>query len=182
VKPDKREIWLILGPSGVGKSFFAEFLKKKRGWTHIDIDQYPPEGNIIDVLKLRAPWDAYWKRKDAAPLRQELEIRAGTTNGCVMSFASTLILSREHIVAANKALVKVVYLYGSRADCKKAFVKRERKLRSGLDLNHWKLHNQDFYAEIGRSEFREHRVRVFGPDGKHLSCSAIFKEIRSKIK
>lgn len=182
MKRDELEIWFILGPSAVGKSRFAEFLKKKRGWTHIDIDPYPPKEKIIDVLNLRAPWDEYFERKNAAPLRQELEIRAGTTNGCVMSFSSRLILTPEHIVAANKALVRVVYLYGSREDCMKAFVERERKLRRGLDLSHWERNNKRLYAEISGPEFRENRVQAFDEDGTRRTCAAISEEIKERIK
>lgn len=100
-----------------------------------------------------------------------------------MSFASTLVLGPEHIVAANEASIKVVYLYGSGADCIDAFVTRETKSGSGaLDLDHWIRHNRDSYASMSVPQFREHRVRAFGPNGKHRSCPAIFDEIRSRIK
>jgi hypothetical protein len=39
-----QKVWLVLGPSGIGKRSFGEWLATERNWLHLEIDRYP-EGN-----------------------------------------------------------------------------------------------------------------------------------------
>jgi adenylate kinase family enzyme len=57
------KVWLILGPSGVGKSDFGGWLHTELNWLHLEIDR--SDGDGIDLNALRPEWDAFLKQNNA---------------------------------------------------------------------------------------------------------------------
>jgi gluconate kinase len=176
------EIWLILGPSGVGKSCFAQYLQRKLHRLYLEIDQFP-RGDGIDIHDLREPWDMFLGRMDATALAEELCKRAKEANvaGCILSFPSGLVLSPKHIDAARTSSVKVIYLYGTAADCISAFLERERQSGRNLDIHHWLDNNTQPYMAMSRPEFARHRFHMFDEDGKRREHSDILNAINSRF-
>ena len=61
------QILFLGGPSGSGKTTFASGFLKSQGRSHLEIDRFP-EGDGIDLERLRTEWDAFGSRLDPAPL------------------------------------------------------------------------------------------------------------------
>ena len=175
------QILVVLGPSGVGKSSFAKYLSEKRHWLHLEIDQYP-NGDGIDSNDLRKQWDLFYGSRNPRDLAAELRRRASQirTTGCVLSFPSGVILSPDHIAAAEEASIDIAYLYGSAAHCINAFLKRERESGSNLSLDHWLNNNRASYLTMSDPMFRPYRTHVFDIQGKHRSHADVFREIQSR--
>ena len=112
----------------------------------------------------------------------ELRGRVGQARlkGCVLSFPSTVVLPAEHIAAAWKALIRVVYLYGSAAHCIDAFLKRERSSGRNLGLDHWLLNNIEKYMQMSKPEFEPYRTHVFTVRGGRRSHAAVLGDIQKK--
>jgi hypothetical protein len=178
---DACRILFVLGPSGAGKSRFAEYLDKRHRWLRLEIDQYP-HGDGIDIYNLRRPWDLFFGSKEPAELAMELRRRAKQANcaGCVLSFPSGVVLPPEHISAAEKASIKVVYLYGSAAHCIHAFLERERNLGRNLGVDHWLANNCAPYITMSRPEFEPYRIDVFNIHGRRRSHVDVLRDIQSR--
>lgn len=173
------DILFVLGPSGVGKSKFGEYLSKQHRWLHLEIDQYP-NGDGIDIHNLRGPWDLFCKSKNSADLAVELRKRAKDRHrkGCVLSFPSGVVLPPEHISAAEKESIRVTYLYGSAAHCINAFLERERESGHNLGVDHWLTNNRETYLVMSRPEFERYRTHVFTIRGKHRSHANVLRNVQ----
>lgn len=174
--------FFILGPSGAGKSCFSQYLNKEINWLHLEIDQFTNDG--IAVHDLRREWDAFYISRDPGDLSEALcerTVRADKP-GCVVSFPGNLVLSPEHITAAEKASIEVAYLYGSAAHCVNSFLKREHKSGRRLDLYHWLSNNSRAYLEMSHPRFEPYRVHVFDIYGNHRPCPDVLREIKERWK
>lgn len=91
-------MWFILGPSGVGKSSFGQYIAHAKGWLHLEIDQFP-NGDGIDTHGLREPWDLFFLKKDPSALAAELarRVESEKSQGGVASFPGGVVLSPDHI-------------------------------------------------------------------------------------
>ena len=69
-----RPLLFILGPSGVGKSSFGQWLAAERNWLHLEIDRYP-DGDGIDLNSLRSEWDEFYTRKKPERLTEVISKR-----------------------------------------------------------------------------------------------------------
>jgi hypothetical protein len=152
----------ILGPSGAGKSAVAAAVGSECGLSHLEIDRYP-EGDGIDMERLRPEWDEFLKTSRPEALAEQLSRRAARDNtpGCVLSFPSGLILSVDLIVAAETAGIRVRYLYGSAAACMIGFLEREKSTGRGLGVEHWLANNASSYLQLSRPEYAPYRVEAF---------------------
>jgi hypothetical protein len=89
--------YFLLGPSGVGKTTFANWLGANRDYLHIPID-LGDQGNgliaegLVDVA-------IQLLQGDPAPFASELDKRAKAAGktGCVLDFWSVLFVDREGI-------------------------------------------------------------------------------------
>ncbi len=175
-------ILLVLGPSGAGKSRFAQYLDKRHHWLHLEIDQYPKGDDGIDIHNLRPHWDLFYESKNPADLAIELCKRTEKASraGCVLSFPSAVVLLPEHISAAEKASIKVAYLYGSAAHCINAFLKRERNSGRNLGLDHWFANNCAPYFRMSQPALEPYRTHVFNIHGRHRSHADVLRDIRNR--
>jgi hypothetical protein len=175
--------YFLLGPSGVGKTHFGNWLEAKRGYHHIRVD----DGDQGSQLQREEPtlW-ALWQRghhrayeasptfvEVAAPFRDGLRKCAETKGkkGCVLTFWSYTVFPPNDIDALVKHDITVKYLYGPKEECIAAAFSRDAAKWShdkGQARAHWCQYNPT-YQRIGGPGLAEYRVDIFEPSGERLS-------------
>lgn len=168
---------IILGPAGVGKSTFGNYLAQTHGWLHLEIDQ----SHGLDIHQLRHEWKLFYQQKNTLPLVQALRQRMTSANktNCILTFPHGLVLSTEHIKECAPS-IQVCYLYGSAAHCINAFLRRGLETGRSLDVNYWVLNNRDSYTKMSLPSLEPYRVHVFTHEGRHRSHADIWEEV-SKV-
>ncbi len=164
--------YFLLGPSGVGKTWFGNWLQDERGYLHILIDR--PDGK--DGLKEEGLEES-WKEGFAA-FAEELQSRAETEdkNGCVLTVPSVNVFPVEIIGQLAGHGIGVRYLYGPKEKCIEEFVNREkREGHPERDRNFWSTNNEPYYGQIGAPELAPYRGDVITPSGARLSGEEIAK-------
>lgn len=160
--------YFLLGPSGVGKTRFANWLRANRGFLHIPIDR-GDQGNGLNAEGLVD----LWKRLNdgnSAPFAQELDKRAKAVNkaSCVLDFWSVCFFDQKKIDDVAKHGIAIRYLYGPKENCICSFVDREAKNNHPeRDRTFWSTYNT-LYDEMGGFDLDPYRVNVFKPSGKRL--------------
>jgi gluconate kinase len=170
----------ILGPSGVGKSAFGNYLAQTHGWLHLEMDQF----HCLDIHQLRHEWDLFCLQKNILPLVRTIRQRVTSANkaNCILTFSSNLVLP-PGLIRVCAPSIQICYLYGSTAHCINAFLRREeflrRKLVTGqsLDVNYWIQHNRDSYTKMSTPSYEPYRVHVFTREGRHRSHADIWEEV-----
>ncbi len=174
---EQRPIWLVLGPSGSGKSSFGQWLAGERDWLHLEIDRYP-DGDGIDLNSLRLEWDDFYGKRIADGLSKAVQRRLqANKTGTALTFPGNLILDLDHIRAAANAGMSTVYLYASAADCITAFLQREQQTGRKLSLNHWIAHNRDSYMQMSGPAFAPYRINVFTDAGARRAHTEVFERL-----
>jgi len=169
--------WLILGPSGVGKSDFGRWLAAERNWLHLEIDQCPKDG--IDLYDLRAEWDDFYYRGNPDGLGEALRRRLEKTSSAraVLTFPGNLVLCPDVMVTGTQAGIRTIYLYGSEANCIAAFLAREEKSGRNLGRDHWTANNQNLYARISEPAFAPYKNHVFTRAGARRPHAEVFEAL-----
>jgi len=170
----------ILGPSGIGKSSFGEYITQAKSWLHLEVDQFP-NSDGIDIHKLREPWDRFFFKKDPQDLVDELTKRVTSEKraGCIVTFPGGVVLSPEHIRMCRES-IGIFYLYGSAAQCINAFLAREEETGRCLSLEHWLTNNYETYLKMSNPAFEQSRVHVFTHTGNRRSHQDIFSELEKR--
>jgi hypothetical protein len=173
------KILFLAGPSGSGKSHFASQYLAGRGWLHLEIDQHD-QGDGIDLENLRSQWDDFWIRHDPSPLREELRRRAAGAPDMVLSFASSVVFSADHLHTAAGQFC-VTYLYGPPQFCLQAFLDRERSMPRELAISHWDKYNRETFGELSLSRNQPLLIEVFRKDGSRRDPKEIYADITSRM-
>jgi hypothetical protein len=179
---DPNSLWLLFGPSGVGKSCFGQYLECAKNWLFLEIDQFKAPGEAvpdgIDVHGLRVPWDQFYCEFEAHPLAEELTNRVNgqQKSGCVLSFPSRVPIQLQHI-ASSSSHISLWILYGSAADCIHSFLEREKELLRNLDLEFWRSNNYELYLHYSLPHLGSQRVAAFDMNGSHRRFEDIFSEL-----
>src|SRR5438105_10648738 len=136
----QKPIVFFLGPSGSGKTQLAGWVAEDLRFNHIEIDRWPEDG--INLEELRKEWDAFLESGQAADLASAIRNRVeeARMDGAILSFPGRLVLPTPRIEAAKGQGIRSLILYGTGAECLKAFLQRERQAGRGLDANFW-IHN-----------------------------------------
>ena len=175
----KRRILFLGGPSGSGKSYFAEkWLSTKHGWLHLEIDG--PANDGINVYQLRAVWDEYYERFRPVSLHAELLSRADSSQHIVLSFASNLVFSTQH-VQAGRGYFNFAYLYGHPALCLRAFLEREQASGRRLQVDHWNAYNYRTFGRLSVSLNQPLLIEAFTPEGARRDPEQIYADILAVI-
>jgi hypothetical protein len=173
------KILFLGGPSGSGKSYFASRYLAGHGWLHLEIDRHD-EGDGIALENLRLEWDDFWIRHDRSSLNQELRRRATGFPHIVLSFASTVVFSADHLRAAAGQFY-IAYLYAHPQFCLQAFVDRERSMPRELAISHWDKHNRDIFGELSLSRNQPLLIEAFREDGLRRHPNEMYADIASRI-
>jgi hypothetical protein len=172
-------MWLILGPSGVGKSSFGAWLAVERNWLHLEIDRFPEDG--INLHNLRTEWNEFCERGNPGLFAEVLQRRlaASSKTNCVLTFPGCLILPPGRIVGAAKLGVRTIYLYGSAAHCITAFLEREEKKDNRLGLDHWisNSHKNGAYIEMSKPALAPYRIHVCTHMGERIQHAKVFEAL-----
>lgn len=170
-----------MGLSGVGKTQLGKCVSEDLGFLHIEQDR--PEGDVIDMLRVRKEWDDFLSGKDAAPLAQELRkiVKAVGKKGLIMTFTSMVGLRAAHIKTAEKAGIATVLLYGAGEDCLNSYLKREKKSGRGYDEARWILYNMDSLRLFSRPEYEQYRLPAF-KNHKRVSRESLVKLLVQRLK
>src|SRR6266705_357156 len=165
-----------LGPSGVGKSHILELLAPQIGFFLLDLDTKIP----FSRNALREEWHVFGTELNPGPLLNALHNRifAEKTAGIILSFPSTRILTREHVVAARAVGIRTILLWGPADLCREAALGREDG-RVNTEAQYDKS-NQSVFATYGRAEYDSIRVETFF-NGSRLPPAAILDHIRLLI-
>ena len=156
----------ILGPSGVGKSAFGNYLAQTHGWLHLEIHH------------LQHEWKLFFRQMNTLHLVRTLRQRMTSANktNCVLTFPGGQVLSPEYIKVCALS-VQICYLYGSAAHCINAFLQRELETGRNLDVNFWIKYNRDSYTKMSVPSLEPYRVHVFTRAGRHRSYTDIWEEV-----
>jgi hypothetical protein len=180
-------IWFIVGLSGAGKTYFANYLSKKRRWLHLDIDRLciigsNAYGDGLDNYKLKKVWSDFIVDKVTAPLVGAItdQYRSAQKDGAVLSFPSNYVIGMEHIKRIEKD-IRVIYLFSSRENCLKAFLNREKTksmVPPGKDKNaHWNEYNADMLYHLSVLCPASCKVDTFYETGVRKTAERIYTEI-----
>lgn len=177
-----KPVVFLLGPSGSGKSTVAETLRDLRGYLHIEMDR-GVANDVFALEGLRVPWDEFMARNDPAALAGEIRRRilSSRRTGAVVSFPSTIVFSAEQIQAAKPHGLCIAVLFGTRADCLAAFLRREAALNRGLGEDHWIKHNEESHAHFAAPPYAPHRIPAFAA-GRHRDRKALAQEIARRAR
>ena len=173
------KILFLGGPSGSGKSYFASRYLVGEGWLHLEIDRHG-RGDGIDVENLRLEWNDFWIRHDPSSLCEELWRRAAASRYIVLSFASSVVFSEDHLAAAA-GLICVAYLYGHPQFCLQAFLNRERSMRRELAIRHWDKYNRQTFGELSLSRNQPLLIEMFREDGSRRDPKEIYADIINRL-
>jgi len=184
LKTDPLEVHLVFGPSGVGKSTVGAFAALRRNWLHLEIDRFGAaerglEGGI-NHYDLRAPWNRFWEALDSRQLTAELaaRTRAAARDHCILTFPSDVVPEPGHL---TDPAVQLHVLYGTAADCLRAFLDREARLARGIDECHWRTHNAESYIRFSLPYIQHHRIRAFLVNGQHRPSALVVAEMRRAV-
>ena len=172
-------ILFLGGPSGSGKSYFASRYLAGHGWLHLEIDLHN-RGDGIEVENLRSEWNDFWISHDPSPLCEELWRRAATSRCIVLSFASSVVFSEDHLRAAAGQIC-VSYLYGHPQFRLKAFLNRERSMRGDLAISHWDKYNRQTFGELSLSRNQPLLIEMFREDGSRRDPKEIYADIINRL-
>jgi hypothetical protein len=172
--------YFIFGPSGVGKTSFGKFLQRTGIYRHIPID-LGLDGDGMVSAGLKEAWDRFCTG-DIGPFIQQLDALAGGTRGCVLTFNSYFVYSRDIVEALAPHSIAVRYLYAPKEHCINAYLKRER--RKGGDprasREFWESNNKTYEAMCGDA-LAPYRVDVITPAGNYRPRSRIARWLRIPI-
>jgi len=177
----KTPIVLIVGPSGVGKSFLGRAIAKDLDFLDIEIDQWPL-GDGIDLEGLRKEWDSFCRMGQADALTTKIRdrVRAAGKRGAALSLPGSLVPSAEMIRGAESEAATFVVLYGTAAECLSAFLEREQATGRGLDEDHWIGNNQSSYIALSRELLGPYRLLAFVGGGRR-SRGELVADIQARI-
>ena len=162
--------YFLLGPSGVGKTTFANWLEANREYLHIAVDRGDDPSALI-TKGLIEQW-VKLRNGDPAPFASELQKRAETAGkkGCVLTFWSVIFYPPDGVELLATHNIAVRYLYGPKRKCIEAFVDREN--RPERDETFWSSVNLH-YENMGGPELVAYRADVIKPSGERLNGQEI---------
>jgi hypothetical protein len=168
--------YFLLGPSGVGKTTFGNWLQVNREYLHILIDR----GNEGSAWKLEG-FKELWDKGDLALFASELDSRSKVAGkkGCVLTFPSVDFVDPPGIATLIEHGIAVRYLFGNKEKCIEAFLDREKREGHPKERNFWATNNEENYGKIAAPELKEYRADVFKPSRDRHSPEEI--AVRLKI-
>jgi adenylate kinase family enzyme len=181
VSGERSPILFLLGPSGSGKTRLGGWLAEDLQMLHLEIDRWPG-GDGIDLEGLRTEWNAFLGAGQATSLATAIRgrTRQAGAHAAVLSFPSSLVLAGTSIRAAEEHGIQSLVLYGSAAECLRAFLARERATGRRLDQDHWMQNNAGPYIAYSQEEFAPYRLDAF-TGGAHRTRADLVEDVRRRM-
>jgi|WetSurMetagenome_2_1015567.scaffolds.fasta_scaffold266787_1 hypothetical protein len=173
-------ILFILGPSGVGKTTFCEYLSNQHNWIHLNHDDNDPQLPNKNQLEIEKELNLFVSNFNVWPLYCKIRNKFmwRTRPGIVLSFPSNFLISANHIRAA-KGYFKILYLYGNQQNCLNAFNERERLNGRNFSEYHWHYYNRKTYEALDCPSLRPWIIEAFHQNGTRKSMAKIYDKIVS---
>ncbi|RJP78975.1 MAG: hypothetical protein C4522_10655 [Desulfobacteraceae bacterium] len=176
-----KPIIIILGPSGVGKSYISQGLSEEYLFRHFDIDNT----NGFKKNGFPAEWHDDICRVNFAYLSSTVRERlTKEQRGAVLSFPTIHVFSHKQLEAASHVGISTVVLWGSEKCCieaRKIRSKMNRKRFNLIDIDRYKKKNRLSFETYARSEYTEFRIETFQPDGSRWPRERILSIIMDRI-
>jgi hypothetical protein len=173
-----KPVLFFYGPSGVGKTYLAEWASINRDFIHLNFDRRDVSG--VDFENLREEWDEYLVNGYPELLFNEINVRVLTAekDGAIVSLPSGLVPKLSDALEYQKKGIFTVILYGPKKLIIDAYLKREATTTEKYDLNHW-ICNNTSYSELGESKLAPFRVQVFS-NGNRIDPEKLMVTIQSQ--
>jgi hypothetical protein len=178
----------LLGPSGVGKTTLGAALQQELGMLHVLFDGHP-EGNGVDVAKLRSEWDTLLNTRNPRPLADEVRrrIEAGGHAGVAISCPSAIMpaedgqgrrwhFPRSLLSTMASTGVRCAVLVGPLEACREAAIRRAGPV---VTAESWDLNNPD-WPGFQPSRFPDCVLEAFR-DGQRRPVSELVREFRRRF-
>ena len=182
--------YFLLGPSGVGKTWFGNWLEANRQYHHIRVDNGDQGSELVKEKRL---WELWLHGNPGTPFatsplfiplagRFSVELQkcadANGKKGCVLTFWSYTVFGPSEIDSLAEHNIAVNYFYGPKEKCIEAAVSREAANgHAERDRAHWCKHNQT-YQRIGGPGLSSYRADIIEPSGERLSEEEIAKLLK----
>ena len=166
----------VCGPSGVGKSAVERWMSEHAGVLWLEADQTPRDG--LEILGLRAAWDAFRGGGEGAELFGELDRRVAAKRRryCVLSFPSTVMLEEAEVERARERMA-CVWLEDAPGACLERFLGRVPEMERGAAIRHWAAHSAEVCARLAAGRVAGRRVPVTRAGGGLRGLAEVAEDV-----
>lgn len=162
-----KPILLVLGPSGVGKSYLSKKLAKN-GFLYVHIDTDRSERSF-EANGFPAEWDGDFRQVELAELVAVLRDRLTEEHtGAVVSFPTVDLFTAEMLVEASLLGATPLLLWGTRDHCVKAAQQRIRKKGIPFNVPRYQRLNEPTFLAYSAREYDIFRAEAFRDDGSRF--------------
>ena len=171
-----QRVFLVLGPSGVGKSYLSELLEREWALFYWRIYNFEENG-------FPSAWDGHGEQVDVATLMAAVYARCAAQGaaGAVVLIAPEDVLEPRQLIEARHLGATPVVLWGTRDQCVQARKERSKKKRKRFNEKdmprYWKNNSAAFEAYC-RPEYSDFRVEAFRPDGSRWLDEECVERVR----
>lgn len=178
----QKSIIFIFGPSGVGKSYALDLLKKQ-GLLHKQIDTDKAERTFAGH-SFPSEWDNNFAKVDFDFFIRTLkeELKETKYNGTIVSFPTTHRFTQKNLNLLRQLDVIPMLLWGDEKNCKLAVEKRRNKKGIPLDWAGYDPKNLPTFTLYGSHEYDIFRLEAFQADGSRFSNEELEKKISDFIQ
>jgi len=171
---------LVIGLSGAGKTQACEWMVHE-GFLHLDGDVRDQNG--IDLLGIRSEWNQFWNGGNPQNLAAVLRERAEEAKaaGALLSLPSTALFTSDRLTSARDVDLRTIMLFGPPADCIRAFLKREQKMRKPMSEADWHSNNDHVYDRYVDPVFDIVRLNAFKPDHSRWSREELVNILKARL-
>ncbi|KAK0108585.1 hypothetical protein ONS95_003382 [Cadophora gregata] len=156
-----RHIIVVFGPSGCGKSTVGKFLQEKRGFEHVEGDQYQPKENI-EKMKSGSPLNgldyAAWLGKlshaaiDMSTKHELVVVSCSALKRTHRNFFRSAVIdyNKANEKSWSKSKISLHFLFLQISEKKAETLVKERRLNDGDYLPKCLVRNQFEILEVPR--------------------------------
>ena len=168
---------LIIGPSGVGKSYVSGLLEREWSFHYWRIYSFESNG-------LPSSWDGRGELVDMPRLITAAHTRRAIAIGYVVSIAPEDVFEVRQLFEARTLGATPVVLWGTPDQCVQARKERSRINRKRFNEKdmprYWRKNTAAFEA-YGRAQYAEFRENAFQPDGSRWHDEHWLERIKSRL-
>ncbi len=163
-------ILFLLGSSGVGKTYLANFLERELNYVHINFDpEFDVTKGFVDGPRnegLSNEWKKFSEERNPQPLAETIRerIRSAGRRGASITLQSFYgpDFIRSHISGLRSLRIFYVVLYGPEEECYKAFFARPDGLtQQQKNKASWTRTNSCWHQNFHPNDFQGNVIPLF---------------------
>jgi len=179
-KNNSKPIIFVFGPSGVGKSYLLNLLKRQK----FQLMHIEDRGDkTFAAYGFHSEWDNDFSRVDfnifIIRLREWLKDK---NNGIVVSFPTVCRFTSESLDLLRQMGVTPILLWGSEKNCKRSAEIRRKKKGGQFKLGRYDRNNLPTFQLYSRPEYDTYRLEAFRVDGSRFSDEELNQQIADLIR